>query len=358
MRRAMNAGGQPAAAQDPRAEREPARAADREHRVRGQLGQPDLGARAPAHAPAEHGAEHEHVATRTSRAGAPRRTRASRAAAPAKRSRSEPRPGTSTISATTTSTIAPSISSERFSRDARELVGERLGLDLDRLQVLDGEARLSAHRETGLAARSIWPRRRHRIGGEAAHRARRGADDALERARERRLRSGSRAGQASCPTVTPPSRGRRRPGASATASRTASPTRSAARPAAAARAARAARRARAPPRAARRARRQSGAARRGSSPERHRRGGAYYLKRDARARPRRQATADGRGADGRADGRAGGHHPRATSTAPGSSRSPGSRSRRSACTATTTRPTCCARSRSRTCTAAARRCSG
>ena len=36
-------GGQPAAAQDPRAEREPARAADREHGVGGQLGQPDLG---------------------------------------------------------------------------------------------------------------------------------------------------------------------------------------------------------------------------------------------------------------------------------------------------------------------------
>ena len=48
----------------------------------------------------------------------------------------------------------------------------------------------------------------------------------------------------------------------------------------------------------------------------------------------------------------------ATSTARGSSRSPPCAARGSACTATTTRPTCCARSRSRTCTGAARRSAG
>ena len=52
---------QAATAQDPRSERETAGAADGEHRVGGELGQPDLSAGSPAHPPAEDAAEHEHV---------------------------------------------------------------------------------------------------------------------------------------------------------------------------------------------------------------------------------------------------------------------------------------------------------
>jgi hypothetical protein len=50
------------APEDPDAEREPAGAADREQRVRGELRHPDLEARPPPHLGAEHGAEDEHVA--------------------------------------------------------------------------------------------------------------------------------------------------------------------------------------------------------------------------------------------------------------------------------------------------------
>ena len=60
VRRAMWPTATPAT-QDPCAEREAAGAADREDRVRGQLGEADLDARAPAHPLAEHGAEDEHI---------------------------------------------------------------------------------------------------------------------------------------------------------------------------------------------------------------------------------------------------------------------------------------------------------
>ena len=61
LRRAIVAAGIPRAAEDPRAEGDPAGAAGRDDRADGELREADLRARAPRHPAAEHRLEHRHV---------------------------------------------------------------------------------------------------------------------------------------------------------------------------------------------------------------------------------------------------------------------------------------------------------
>ena len=139
-------GRQPAAAQDPGAEREPAGAADREHGVGRELRQPDLGARAPAHPPAEDAAEDEHVP----RAGAQLQQRGERdplrlGAGEALAQRAQPRHQHDRRDHHEDDRAEDQQRAPQARR--RELVGERLGLD-DRLEVLDDPDRLGAHSQT------------------------------------------------------------------------------------------------------------------------------------------------------------------------------------------------------------------
>ena len=134
---------QAAAAQDPGAEREAAGAADGEQRVGRELRQPDLGARPPAHPPAEDAAEDEDVP----RAGAqlerrgerdPRGLRAGEAVA----QRAQPRHQDDQRDHGDDDRAEDQQPAPEARR--RELVGERLGLD-HRLQVLHGDDRPGAH---------------------------------------------------------------------------------------------------------------------------------------------------------------------------------------------------------------------
>ena len=141
----MKAARQPAPPQDPRPEREAARAADREDGVRGELGEPDLGAGPPAHPPAEHRAEDQHVG----RAGPELQDAGQHQ--PARLGAREPVPQRAQArdqhdEATTTSTMRAHHEQRAPQPRRRELVGQRLGLHRDRVEVLDGEARpLRAH---------------------------------------------------------------------------------------------------------------------------------------------------------------------------------------------------------------------
>ena len=110
------------------------RAADREDRVRGQLGEPDLGARAPAHPLVEHAPEDEHVGRARSELEAGRDHEPARlgprTARAASQARDEHDDGDHDQA------TAASTSSEWRSREEENL-GKRLGLD--RLEVFDGE---------------------------------------------------------------------------------------------------------------------------------------------------------------------------------------------------------------------------
>ena len=75
--------------------------------------------------------------------------------APVKRSRSEPSPGTSTISATTPSDDRAEDQQRAPQARRRELLGERLGLD-HRLEVLDDPDLAGAHSQTATAGMATF----------------------------------------------------------------------------------------------------------------------------------------------------------------------------------------------------------
>jgi hypothetical protein len=138
---------QAAAAQDPCAEREPAGAADGEHGVGRELGQPDLGARPPAHPPAEDAAEDEDVAS----AGAQLEQRGDRdplwlRAGEAVAQRAQPRHEHDEGDHGEDDRAEDQQRAPHARR--RELLGERLGLE-DRLEVLDDGDLPGAHSQTG-----------------------------------------------------------------------------------------------------------------------------------------------------------------------------------------------------------------
>ena len=150
-------GRQAAAAQDPGAEREATGAADGEHGVGRELRQPDLGARAPAHPPAEDAAEDEHVP----RAGAQLEHRGERdpvglRAGEALAQRAQPRHQHDQRDHADDDRAEDQQRAPQARR--RELVGERLGLD-HRLEVLDDPV-------TG-PAQVLIRRRRRRDGDES-----------------------------------------------------------------------------------------------------------------------------------------------------------------------------------------------